>query len=661
MLHDEISDGGKMSRFKHLSTPAQLGKLRLKHRMIMGPMWSRLSTITGEATQKMIDYYVARAKGGAALITIEAVGVDRRYGWPEPTLLLDGREFQPALRGLVDAIHLNGAAVLVQLINTGTFAASSISPSGVPLIGLIPGKLALSRAMTVEEIEELKEKFIAAAIRAKEIECDGVTIHGAGAYLLHQFLSPLNNKRSDQYGGKLENRMRLPLEIVKGIREKCGKDFVLGYRFVADELLPGGFSKEESIPFAKALEKEGVDYLDLQIGSHQATAMDDRSPGYTKYTRFGGWETMGIFKRAVQIPIVARTYGDYDPLNWEKHLESGNADLIQIGKPTLCDPGIVNKVLADRIEEIRPCTNCIHCINVGVIGHGRVECALNPETGRERNYTLQPVPEPKTVLVIGGGPGGLEAARIAATRGHKVTLMEKEAALGGKLNLLSLCTDNEPYAAFRDWQVRHCERAGVRIQTGSEVSAETIEEFNPDVLILAAGASLPVRPDIPGISESHVVAPEAVLTGKVSIGKKVIVIGGNRIGLDLAYTIAKKGLAQSITIVEPQDVPSVGYDMEVMNMAMLTVCLLPKLNIKVLTGTHIEEILDGGAALVLPEGKKQTIDADTVILSMGYSPDSTFLESVGGNVQKLYAIGDCVKARTVRDAVHEGAYVARQI
>lgn len=650
-----------MSQFNLLNSPTHLGHLPLKHRMIMGAMWSRLSTLTGEVTPEMIDYYVARAKGGAAMITIEAVGVDRRYGWPEPTLLLDDRSFQPALSGLVEAIHLNGTAVVMQLINTGTFSASSISPSGIPLMGLVPGKFSLSRPMTIEEIEELREKFIVAAVLAKEIECDGITIHGAGAYLLHQFLSPLNNRRTDKYGGSLENRMRLPLEIVRGIRDKCGAEFIVGYRFVCDELVPGGFSKEESIPLAQALEQEGVDYLDLQIGSHQATAMDDRSPGYTKYTRFGGWEAMEIFKKAVKIPIVARTYGDYNPVSWERHLELGHADVIQIGKPMLCDPEIINKVLDNRLEYIRPCVNCIHCINVGVIGHRRAECALNPEMGRERNYALKPVQEPKKVLVVGGGPAGLEAARVAATRGHKVTLLEKSGTLGGNLNFLALCADNEPYGNFRDWEVRQGEKAGVSFELNTEATPEVIQKFNPDIVILATGAPKHILPDIPGISKPQVITPEDVLSGKVAPGGKVVVIGGNRVGVDVAYTIAKRGLAQSVTIVEPQAVPSVGYDMEIMNMAMMTVCLLPKLKVKVLIGTRIEEILDDGLVVVLPEGKKQRIDADTIVLSMGYATDNTLLATLRGKIKSLFAIGDCVKARSVRDAVHEGGYIARQV
>ena len=267
----------------------------------------------------------------------------------------------------------------------------------------------------------------------------------------------------------------------------------------------------------------------------------------------------------------------------------------------------------------------------------------------------------KKVLVIGGGPGGLEAARVAAARGHKVTLMEKAGEIGGKLRFISRCVDNEPYGEFCDWEVRKCREAGVEIELKKEATLETIREFKADVLIVAVGASMHIYPDIPGISKPHVVLPEDVLMEKVSLGEKVVIIGGNRVGVEVAYTIKKKGLAEVITIVEPQSVPSLGYDMETLNMAMMTMCLLPKFKVKALIGVQIKEVGDDTVFVVSPEGKKQKIDADTVILSMGYAPDKGLYEALRGKVRELYAVGDCVKSRTVRDAVHEGAYVARQI
>jgi 2,4-dienoyl-CoA reductase-like NADH-dependent reductase (Old Yellow Enzyme family)/thioredoxin reductase len=650
-----------MNLFQFLAKPIQIGSLKLKHRMVMGPMWTRYCTLDGAVTPQMIDYYSARARGGASLIVIESTTVDRRYGWSEATLRLDGQELQPRFHSLVEAIHFNGAAAIVQLIHVGAFSDNPISPSGVPSIKLGGSGIFKPRVMSLEEIEETREKFISAAVRAKEAGCDGVLVHGNTAYLLHHFVSPYTNKRTDKYGGNMENRFRLPLEIVRGIRQKCGPEFCLGYELVCDELLPGGITYEQSIPFAKSLEREGVDFLDIAIGTYETFASTDRSPGQSKYTRFGEWEHTEVFKKEVKVPIVHRAHGDYDPFSWEKHLQAGNADFIQVAKPSLCDPELFKKVLEGRIEDIRGCTTCTHCLDAGVIGHQLVECALNPECGKERDYAIQRVSNPKRVLVIGSGPGGLEAARVAALRGHEVNLMEKGAELGGKLRYLALCYDNEPSGAFRDWEVRQCKNAGVKFELNKEATPDAIQEAKPDVVIVATGAPKHIIPNIPGISKSHVITPEDVLTGKASVGKKVVVIGGNRIGVDIAYTIMKRRLAEAVIIIEQQSVPSVGYDMEVMNMAMMTMCLLSKLGVRALTDTRVEEITDNSVRVIDPEGKKQKIEADTVVLSAGYTPDSTLYEALQGKVKELYAIGDCVKTRKIRDAVHEAAFVARQI
>lgn len=645
-----------------LTEPIMIGSLLLKHRVTLGPMWSRLCSVTGEVTQQMLDYYEARAKGGAAMIVIESTAVDNRYRWNEPTLRLDDPVFQPGFARLVDIIHLNGAAAIVQIVNIGTFSANPISPSGVASVMMGGLGIITPRIISLEEIEEQRDRFINTAVLAKEVGCDGVLVHGATAYLLHQFVSPYTNKRTDKYGGNLENRMRLPLEIIRGIRKKCGPDFVVGYELVVDELLQGGITYEDSIPFAKALEREGIDYLDQGVGTYETFGSSDRSAGLSKYTRFGSWEHSAAFKKEVNIPVVSRSHGDYDPHSWEQHIRAGDADIVQVAKPSLCDPEIFNKALEGRFDDIRVCTNCTHCMGVGVIGHNQVECALNPETGKERIYIIQQVSKLKNILVVGAGPAGLEAARVAAMRRHQVTLIDKESEPGGNLRYIALCLDNEPYGDFRNWEVRECTRNGVKITLGKEATQENIQEVNPDVLILATGASQRIIPEIPGISSPLVITPEDALVGKASIGEKVVVIGGNRIGVDISYTLAKKSLAKSIIIIEPRPVASVGYDMEILNMAIQTMCLLPKYGVQVLTGTQVKEITDDSVVLINPEGRKSKIDANTVILSMGYEASDRMLYKVlKGKVKELYEIGDCVKPRNVKHAIHEAAYIARQI
>jgi 2,4-dienoyl-CoA reductase-like NADH-dependent reductase (Old Yellow Enzyme family)/thioredoxin reductase len=651
-----------MNRFPFLTKPIQIGSITLKHRLIMGPMWSRFCTTEGEVTKQMIDYYTARAKGGAAMIVIESTAQDSRYGWDMATVVLEDPKQVPSYARLVEALHIYGIPVLTQIVNVGAFSTHPISPSGVPSVELGGVGVVQPRVMSIEEIEEARDRFINTAVLAKDAGVDGVLVHGATAYLLHHFVSPYTNKRTDKYGGSLENRMRLPLEIVQGIRQKCGPDFVLGYELVADEFLPGGLSLEHTIPLAKALEQEGIDYLDMCIGTYETFATDGRSPGHSKYTRFGAWGYTEKFKKEIKIPVFHRTQGDYDPVSWEKHLAAGHADVVQIAKPTLCDPAIFNKAVEGRLDDIRECTNCCHCLNEQIVVHHQVECALNPETGRERDYAIKKTDKPKKVLIVGGGPGGLEAARVAALRGHDVTLVEKEAEAGGKLRFINLCLDQEPYGRFRDWEMKKCKEAGVKFELGKEATPQSIQAAKPDVVILATGAPKHFVPDITGINKPNVVMPEGVLTGKAKLGEKVVIIGGNRIGVDVAYTIAKKGLAKSVTIVEPQPVPVVGYDMEALNMLMQTTVMLPKYKVQVFTGTKIEAITDKGVVVISPEGKKSTIEADTVMLSMGYvTPEEALYQALVGKVAELYTIGDCIKPRRVRDAVHEGAFKARQI
>ncbi len=652
-----------MSQFKNLAEPIKIGSIKLKHRLVQGPMWSRLCTADGEVTQQMLDYYSARVKGGAAMVVIESTSVDSRYGWDMGTLRLDDHKLVPGYARLVEMIHLHGVPAIAQLINVGPSSTNPISPSGVPsalhgMLGFIQ-----SRAMTLEEIEEQIEKYIKTAVLAKEAGCEGVLIHGATSYLLQQFISPYTNKRTDKYGGSLENRLRLPVEIIRGIRQKCGTDFVIGYVLVADELLEkGGLTIEDTVAMAKILEQEGIDYLDSMTGMYETFATSDRSPGHSKYTRFGPWKQTAEFKKAVKIPVISRAQGDYDPNSWEKHLAAGHADIIQLAKSTLIDPEIYNKVLEGRLDDIRECTCCCDCLDYQILVHYQVTCALNPEVAKEREYAVKQVAKPKKVLVVGAGPGGLEAARIAASQGHEVTLMEKESEPGGNLRFIALCLDNEPYGKFRDWLVKRCKEAGVKIELAKEATTENILQAKPDAVILATGAPQRIIPDIAGISKPIVITPEDFLTGKAKVGGKVVIIGGNRIGVDIAYTIAKKGLAKSITIVEPKPVPSVGYDMETLNTLMQTVVILPKLGIKALTGTKVEEVTDNGVAVVNPEGKKSKIEADTIVVSMGYAePEKTLYEALKGKVKELYTIGDYVKPRRVRNAVHEGAFAARQV
>jgi 2,4-dienoyl-CoA reductase-like NADH-dependent reductase (Old Yellow Enzyme family)/thioredoxin reductase len=641
-------------KFEMILKPIAVGSLVLKHRMIMAPMMKIFGAENGELTESVINYYRARARGGAALISTGLLEVLGRNIERYPRI--DDDRYVPGLRTLAEAIHEEGVPIVVQLHHGGSSAGDPVSPSGVPC--LTAGQEILqSRPMTLEEIEEIKRLFVEAAMRVKRAGCDGVAPHGAATYLLQQFFSPRMNVRTDLYGGSLENRMRLPLEIVRDIRERCGPDFLIGYAMVVDELTPGGIVLEDSIRFALALEKEGVSYIDVRAGTHESFAVTEKGRGHSNHQpRTGIWEYSEPVKKVLKIPVFCSTSGCYDPVLWEEALVKRKADVVSLAKPLICDPDMPKKVQEGRLEDIRQCILCIECLGYGARG-----CSLNPEVGREKEYAIRRASNPKRVLVAGGGPGGLEVARVAALRGHQVTVIEKESELGGNLRIIGLCKGNDLLLNFRHWLVRQCARAGVRIELGREVSPEVIRQVKPDVVVVATGASAPVIPPIPGIQKSHVVTAADVLTGRIRVGKNVVVIGGSRVGVDTAYTIAAKGLAERVTIVEPFPVPALAYDMSILCRTYMLFVLLPKYGVQGLTGMRIEEITDKEVVVVDRAGKKQKIMGDTVVIALGYRSNMNLYEALRGENIELYAIGDCERARSVADAVDEGARIARQI
>lgn len=646
-------------RTKMLVQPIKIGSLLLKNRMVRSPMWSRTSNVEGEVTEQLLDMYETAARGGPSMIIVEAVAVAARYAWPESQLRIDDVKFMPGLRRLVEIIHLNGTACEFQLHCAGAFARDSISPSGVACYG--PGRTIYiqPRPLSLSEVEELRDLFILAAVRAKDIECDGVVIHGATSYFLQQWVSPHTNKRLDRYGGSFENRIQLPLEIVRGIRQKCGSSFLIGYSMVIDELLPDGISIEESTAFAKALEQNGVDHIDLMVGTYETSSLE-KGVGRSNRQPKGIFDRAEIFKKLPNIKIFARCNGEHDPIKWEEALQKGQCDVIQIGRPLLCDPELPKKVEEGRLEDIRLCIRCGQCYDTGVFKGSQHHCSLNAELGRERDYAIKRITtSPKRVLVVGGGPAGLEAARIAALRGHEVTLMEREAELGGSARIASLPIGKEEIRIyFIDWLERQCRKAGVSLELNREVSVEVIKRFKPDVVIWATGAK-PLVPDISGINKSHVVTAEDILTGRLKVGKKVVVAGGGQVGVETADFIAEKSLAESVTIIEM--LPMLAYDMSTFLRTYMLQVLLPRGRVKVFTNMQIQEITDDGVIALDKDWKKHKFECDTVVNSLGYVPNTALSEVLKGEVKEFYTIGDCVKPRNILYAVQEAAYIARKI
>jgi NADPH-dependent 2,4-dienoyl-CoA reductase/sulfur reductase-like enzyme len=418
-----------------------------------------------------------------------------------------------------------------------------------------------------------------------------------------------------------------------------------------------GTTIEESTALAKALEQRGVDHIDLNIGSYETSSLE-KGIGRSHRQPKGTFDKTEVFKKQLNVKIFARCNGEHNPVKWEEALKKGQCDVIQAGRPLLSDPELPNKVRDGRLEDIRLCIRCVQCFETGTIKHYQHACSVNAELCKERDYAIDKATTPKRVLVVGGGPAGLEAARVAALRGHQVTLMEKEAELGGNGRIAALPIGKEDIKAFIDWLERQCRKAGVTFEVGKAASADVVKKFNPDVVIVATGAGL-LTPNIPGMDKPFVISAEAVLTGKANVGKRVVIAGGGLVGVETADFLAEKKLAETITVIEM--LPSLAYDMPAMARTYMLQVLLPKWGIKTVTNMHIQEVTDRGVNAIDNNWKSHTFECDTVISALGYVPNRAVAEALDGTVRELYSIGDCVRPGNLLSAVHDAAYVARQI
>jgi 2-enoate reductase len=423
--------------------------------------------------------------------------------------------------------------------------------------------------------------------------------------------------------------------------------------------LPDGIKPEDSIALANALEKEGISYFDLQVMGTFETFHFSGVPGLTRRHEKGcQLDYAEIYKKKLGIPVFTRTCSDYDPSVWEDGIEKGKADAVRCGRALLADPELPKKVLKGRVEDIRPCLLCNEC-NEAAFRYWQLGCSVNYGLGRGE-YRVQPSLVSKKVLVIGGGPGGLEAARVAALRGHQVTLMEKETKLGGAMLVGALPIGKELFKTYIDWAERQCRMLGVKIELKKKVTVKMVEQSKPDAVIVATGAT-PLIPSIPNIDKSHVVTAADVLTGKMSVGEKVVVVGGGMVGCEVAEFIIEKGLAKDVTLVELLPANMLAEGMPFLDKAFLFTNIIPKVGMKIMTETHIESITDKSVMTMDKKWQKKEIEADTVVLAMGYTPNKTIYEELKNKVSELYIIGDAVKARNVMGAVHEGSYIAQGI
>ena len=641
---------------RELFRPVKINRMELKNRIVMPAMTTIMGNADGTVSDKFVEYYSARARGGAALIIAETVDVhpythnlplgDRGF-----TAIYDDK-FIPGLRHFTESIHAAGAKVGVQLQHSGRAmimldsSKPPLAPSAIPH----PGG-ATPRALAVSEIEELTEAFGAAAGRAKAAGFDAVEVHGGHGYLIAQFMSAYSNRRNDRYGGDLMGRLRFPMEVLHSVRSNVGPDFPIIFRFSADERVPGGRGVMESAAIAPHLERAGADCLSITTGMHFTVYYTVASMGLPKGLNV---EAASQVKASVNVPVIVAGRLN-DPVLAESVLARGKADLIAIGRGLIADPDLPNKLREGCWDEIRPCIAC----NQGCIGALSVgfpfSCLVNSEAGHEREMELKPASRPRTVWVAGGGPAGMEAARTAALRGHSVTLYEKDDHLGGQFHTASLPPSKQDISQYLKYMENQLRKAGVKVVLEQPLTAAKLTEAKPDVLVVATGGR-PFIPKTPGVEQKNVVTAADVLTGKVSVGQKVLVAGGGLVGCETALFL--DALGKNVTIVEM--LPELAADLIMVPREALN-RQLSETHVTSLTSATVVEFT-GDGVIVDRNGRRENLGGmDTVVLAIGTVSVNELASEVKDRVPEIHVIGDAERPLKAMDAIAAGARVGRQI
>lgn len=647
--------------FQKLFESGCIGSLKLKNRIVLAPMGpGNMQNRDGIFNERIRDYYESIAKGGTGLLITGSSPVSRVTGSegkdPINTLFLD-RSYVGGASETVDAVHRHGAKICLQLcISDGRTFPWEPEPAcaSAGLRSVVHPNL-VSREITIPELEQIVKDYGNAASLAKEAGFDAIEIRAYGGYFTDEFLTALWNKRTDKYGGDLDGRMTFLLECIDAVQKACGKDYPLIVKITPDHGLEGGRTIEEGKELARKLEATGIHALHLDYGCWDSH-YNQIPPTYVPVAN-QIWIAEEI-KKVVSIPVISNGKLGVEPAVAEQALANGKTDFIGLGRALLADPEWPKKVKEGRLMDIRYCIGCMKCQER--IGSGKyISCALNPQTGNEREFKLTPAEDVKNVLVIGGGPGGMEAARVAALRGHKVTLVEKNLALGGRLIEAAAPSLKKQLNKTIEYYKHQLPKAGVEIELGIEMTAESIAARNADVVIVATGAQNRRLPDIKGMDLENVYTADQILLGEVDwdkLGEKTLVIGASEVGCEVALHIAELH-GGNITVTTRQ--------VEIAPKSYFTSRLwlkkkLKETGIDVLRYGKLLEIAKDHVMLEI-DGEARKIEADNVILSLGYVSDTSLADQLDGKVKELYTIGDSVEAREVLSAVWEGFHVGRMI
>lgn len=646
-----------MKEFSHLFSPIKVGETVVKNRVFMPPISTNLAD-KGYVTDALVAHYAARAKGGVGLIVTEVTTVEPTYIYLPGDMSVHDDSFIPGWKKLTEAVHQYDCKILPQLFHPAYMAfpipgtPRLIAPSNV---GPYYAKEA-PRSVTKEELKVIIKQFGEAALRVKTAGADGVEIHAAHAHgLLGGFLSPLYNKRTDEYGGDISCRLRLTLEVIEEVRKMCGKDFIIDVRISGDEYTDGGLNINDMIYVSKTLEKAGVDMLHVSGGTTIARGSSIPAPG----TKMGAHALLSEeIKKHVSIPVA--TVGRItEPWIADELIANDKADICMMGRANLCDAEFVNKAMDGHVEDIRPCIGCLRCLT-GIMFGKRVSCTINPSLEIENEDTIKEAEEKKNILVIGSGPAGMEAAFVAHKRGHHVVLCEKDDKLGGEMNLAAVPIAKQDLTLVIKYMAHKLEGVDVRLNT--EVTLEMLKNEFKDYEVIAGTGASPIVIN-PFTQFKSWMTADDVLAGRAFPGRKIVIIGGGSVGCETADY-----LAPLINDLFPRN-----RDVTILEMAngvmmnesgpgrSLLVRRMMEKGVKIITSAKVDSVTETEINYTQDDVTHTIKDADTLIFAAGYKKNPAVEEMLEESGLNYHMIGDAHEIGNIKTAITEAYNLTKDL